>query len=223
MDKKEIKDIWEKFKTDIVYNNRYFSGFKIMEILKNMKHIDLKEKENIKYYYRARIGSFSKMEDGAMYAPPSKLTISGRCNPVGIPYLYLSNSKETAINETKPSIGETLTLASFEVDVSNIFSFVEDDNFIIDESLNDDIKYLMTLISEDLRKVITKDDKLSYIPLQFVSEYIKNLGYDGFVYSSTVGNGENLVMFNWKEKCRIINKEEVVITEIKIGSEIVKN
>ena len=74
----------------------------------------------------------------------------------------------------------------------------------------------MTLISEDLEKVITKEDKLSYIPLQFISEFIKNLGYDGFIYSSTVGSGENLVMFNWKEKTKIINKEEVVIKKIDI-------
>ena len=87
------------------------------------------------------------------------------------------------------------------------------------ESLDEDVKILMEFISEDLRKVIPKDDKLSYIPLQFIAEYIKNLGYDGFVYLSTVGDGENLVMFNWKEKSKIINKEEVVITEIKICSE----
>ena len=216
MDKKEIKDIWEKFKIDIVYNNRYFSGIQIMEILSKFKHVRPHDKEIIKEFYRARIGSFSKSEDGAMYAPPSKLTISGRCNPVGIPYLYLSNTKETAVNETKPSIGETLTLATFKVDVSNIFSFIYDDNFWIDDSLDECVKYLMELISKDLEKVITKDDKLSYIPLQFISEFIKNLGYDGFVYSSTVGKGENLVMFNWKEKTKIINKEEVTIKEIDI-------
>ena len=63
------------------------------------------------------------------------------------------------------------------------------------------------------------DDKLSYIPLQFISEYIKNLGYDGFVYLSTVGDGENLVMFNWKEKCKIINKEE----ELFVQEELIKH
>lgn len=216
MEKKEIKEIWEKFKTDIVYNNRYFSNVQIMEILLKFKHIKPHNEEIIKEFYRARIGSFSKLEDGAMYAPPSKLTVSGRCNPVGIPYLYLSNTKETAVNETKPSIGETLTLATFKVDVSNIFSFIQDENFCVDNSLDEDVKYLMKLIAKDLGKIITKDDKLSYIPLQFISEYIKNLGYDGFVYSSTVGSGENLVMFNWKEKTKIINKEEITIKKIDI-------
>lgn len=216
MEKIEIKEIWEKFKTDIVYNNRYFSGIELMKILSKLKHIKPYNEEVIKEFYRARIGSFSKQEDGAMYAPPSKLTVSGRCNPVGIPYLYLSNTKETAVNETKPSIGETLTLATFKVDISNVFSFIFDDSFFISDDLDTDVRYLMTLISEDLEKVITKDDKLSYIPLQFISEFIKNLGYDGFVYSSTVGSGENLVMFNWKEKTKIINKEEVTIQKIDI-------
>ena len=217
MEKKEIKEIWEKFKNDIVFNNRYFSGMQIMEILSKLKHKKIHNEEIIKIFYRARIGSFSKSEDGAMYAPPSKLTVSGRCNPVGIPYLYLSNTKETAVNETKPSIGETLTLATFKVDISNIFSFIYDENFYIDNNIDDDVRYLMTLISEDLEKVITKDDKLFYIPLQFISEFIKNLGYDGFVYSSTVGKGENLVMFNWKEKTEIIHKEEIVIKKIDIS------
>lgn len=216
MEKREIEEIWDKFKVDIVFNNRYFSGTKIMEILSKLEHKRPYEEERIREFYRARIGSFSKAEDGAMYAPPSKLTVSGRCNPVGIPYLYLSNTKETAVNETKPSIGETITLATFKVNISNIFSFINDGNFYENPSIDEDVKYLMSLISEDLEKVITKDDKLSYIPLQFISEFIKNLGYDGFVYSSTVGSGENLVMFNWKEKTKIINKEEVVIKKIDI-------
>ena len=216
MEKREIEEIWDKFKVDIVFNNRYFSGTKIMEILSKLEYKRPYEEERIREFYRARIGSFSKSEDGAMYAPPSKLTVSGRCNPVGIPYLYLSNTKETAVNETKPSIGETITLATFKVNISNIFSFINDENFYENPSIDEDVKYLMSLISEDLEKVITKDDKLSYIPLQFISEYIKNLGYDGFVYLSTVGSGENLVMFNWKEKTKIINKEEVVIKKIDI-------
>lgn len=219
MHNNEIKEIWEKFKMDIVYNNRYFSGFQIMEILRKLRHKRFSyEGKNIKYY-RARIGSYSKHDDQAMYAPPSKLTVSGRCNPVGIPYLYLSNSKETAVNETKPSIGETITIATYDVDVSNVFSFVDNESYF--ESLGNDIKYLMYLISEDLKKVITKEDKLSYIPLQFISEYIKNLGYDGFVYSSTVGSGENVVMFNWKEKTKIIKKEEFTVKEIEIKSELI--
>lgn len=219
MERKEIKEIWEKFKIDIIYNNRYFSGTQIMWILNKLKHNGDKKEEKICKYYRSRIGSYARYDDHTMYAPPSKLTVSGRCNPVGIPYLYLSNSKETAINETKPSVGDTITVATFEVDVSNIFSFIDNESYMNNESLDEDVKILMEFISEDLRKVIPKDDKLSYIPLQFIAEYIKNLGYDGFVYLSTVGDGENLVMFNWKEKSKIINKEEVVITEIKICSE----
>ena len=219
MERQEIKEIWEKFKDDIVYNNRYFSGEKLTEILKNITHKKVTDEKIVKDFYRARIGSFSKMEDNAMYAPPSKLTVSGRCNPVGIPYLYLANTKETAINETKPSIGEIITVAKFKVDVSNIFSFIENNNeFYFDNDLNQDAKYLIEFIAEDLRKVITKDNKLLYIPLQFVSEFIKNLGYDGFVYSSTVGEGDNLVMFNWQEKTEIIDKEEVIIETIQITS-----
>ena len=72
-----------------------------MWILNKLKHNGDKKEEKICKYYRSRIGSYARYDDHTMYAPPSKLTVSGRCNPVGIPYLYLSNSKELLIKLSK--------------------------------------------------------------------------------------------------------------------------
>jgi len=38
----------------------------------------------------------------------------GRANPRGIPYLYLSNRKETALTEVRPWLGSLISIAQFE-------------------------------------------------------------------------------------------------------------
>ena len=69
-------------------------------------------------YYRARLGDgdktkpFPKEKMGA--PPPEKTLTGGRANPPGIPFLYLANNRETAIAETRPWIGASVSLGRFE-------------------------------------------------------------------------------------------------------------
>ena len=42
--------------------------------------------------------------------PLERIALEGRTNPKGIPYLYLSSKKETAMSEVRPWIGGYISL-----------------------------------------------------------------------------------------------------------------
>ena len=50
-----------------------------------------------------------------MGCPPNKLTSSGRANPQGIPYLYLSKTPETTLYETRASYLDELSIGKFKI------------------------------------------------------------------------------------------------------------
>lgn len=203
---------WETFKKDIVYRNRYFSSANIIQILSSLNFMSIFPAGTHLTFYRARIGDFQQKPDSEMMAPPPNKISGGRCNPEGISYLYLANTKETAIREIKPQIGDIVTVASFDVDMSNVFSF----NVYLMKHYgisagNDYALCLLLLILEDLSSAVTKSNHLDYIPLQYISEYIKSKGYDAFSYSSVYNTGMNLVVFDWKDKVTLISKELVKV------------
>lgn len=211
-----VKELWEQFKIDIVLKNRYFTGREILNLLDKFNTIRMFPDGTNIDFYRARIGNYIDKDDSHLLAPPKGKSSPGRCNPEGISYLYLSSCQKTAVCEVKPSYGDVVSVAKIDVDVSRIFSFrVYFQGLNIPTSDNtEDSKILIKLIDKDLASKVTKNNKLGYIHLQFISEYIKNKGYDGFIYSSTVGPGMNLVMFNWEEKVKIVEKNTVEIKNV---------
>ena len=147
-----------------------------------------------------------------MGAPAGKAS-AGRCNPEGISYLYLSSNEETAIKEllSHEKDVKEMTIAQFSVDVSNIFSFLPYKfPYMKNYIPSDKVKTLIEIINSEMEKIVNEEEKIKYIPLQFISEYVKYIGYDGFTYSSVVGTGINLVMFD-KNKVSIIKRYEKIL------------
>lgn len=212
-----VSFVWNDFKKNIVNKNRYFSGKELLEILSRLNDMPVFPKNAHITFYRARIGNFLNSSDDNMLAPPFRKATAGRCNPEGISYLYLANTSETAIREIKPQIGDIVTIAMFDVDVSKIFSF----NVYLMEhygiiATNIYVKCLLFFILEDLSTAITLENHLDYIPLQYISEYIKSLGYYGFSYTSVYKTGLNLVMFDWNNRLKLISKELIRIDNTNI-------
>ena len=212
-----VQKLWEQFKIDIISKNRYFAGREILNLLDKFNTIRMFPDNTKMDFYRARIGNFIDKDNSQLLAPPNGKSSSGRCNPEGISYLYLSSCQKTAVCEVRPSSGDVVSVLKINVDVSKIFSFrVYFQDLNLPTSYNtEDSKILIKVIDRELASKVTKNKRLDYIPLQFISEYIKKRGYDGFLYSSTVGPGMNLVMFNWEEKTQIIEKNKVEIKNIK--------
>lgn len=209
----EAKKKWETFKYNIINKNRFFSGKTIIKdldvITKECIEIDNSTYKGSIDFYRARIGDFKNAPNKELLAPPNYLAKEGRCNPEWISYLYLCSDIETAISEVKPSEGELVTVARIEINDNCKFF-----KFNVNDVQEGKYRALINVIDEDLSQVITANEKMSYIPFQFISEYIKNKGYSGFIYSSAVGDGLNYLIYEPKD-IQVISRELFHIKEVK--------
>jgi hypothetical protein len=143
-------------------------------------------------------------------APPPN-DIQGRANPVGICYLYGAKDVDTAIAEIQPTISQIVSVAEIKtINDLNIFSFDYEEAFAssgllekslpeINEELGIPFEYIMVFfdtISELFSKPAFGETKY-YYTTQYISEYLKNKGFDGIMFKSSLKKGgENIVLFD---------------------------
>ncbi len=130
--------------------------------------------------------------------------VEGRANPKGIPYLYASTHKETAIAEVRPWIGSLVTVAVLAVlhplKIVNCTShaagspllFFEEPNAADREAANwKDIDEAFS------RPVTACEHAADYAPTQVLAEAFQQQGFDGIAYrSSSANDGHNIAIFN---------------------------
>ena len=199
---------WEEFKEELKHENRYFykksPSQGEIEIL--FKYLILTIWDTPSTFYRARINDdATPFPLEKMGKPPLAVVRSGRANPLGISYLYAASNPETAIAEVKPYVGDYVCIARFEsirrmalMDLryprETISPFEIDENDF-DHVLNN-IEYMRILGDELSKPIIPKKADLEYLSTQYLCELIKHFNYDGVVYKSSVGNGDNYAIFN---------------------------
>lgn len=161
--------------------------------------------------YRARNANKDETRDKIIANPALELGIAppiraghNRFSPSGIPYVYLSEDDETIIKEIRANIGDRVGIARFRIDNLNLVDLrkitldtISKDLF--NEKCTAQLKCSANTILDfliDITKPINKEDNhLEYIPTQIVSEYIWSLGYDGFIFDSSLCDGTNYVLF----------------------------
>lgn len=147
----------------------------------NRKITELK-KDNGGFY-----GFDSKNSD----APNSQRTGDGRANAKHISFLYTAFDVETAIMEIAPKIDQPVSVAEVELNKDlKVFDF---SNFHKDGGSEG-----ITLTS--LSKYFSSpnyNDESEYLPTQYLCEYIRELGFEGVCFNSSVNSGhKNLVIFD---------------------------
>ena len=164
----------------------------------------------------------------------------GRANPAGISYLYLANSIETALKEIKVKQNDIVTIAEFEIlekieagnpvplqiaDLTlNSVNYV--DIFASDEKEENHLANMIVALNENMSKQVT--NKLDYIPTQFLSEAIRDLGFDGLRFDSSLDTkGLNYVFFmndpNDVSSMTITKTYLVKIVDEELNYEIIKD
>jgi hypothetical protein len=112
---------------------------------------------------------------------------------------------ETAISEIRPHTGEIACVVDFRtqpdlklVDLRRPRKTVSP--FLLDSieiaRVRSDLPFLERLGEELTRPVIPQAAAIDYTPSQYLCEFIKNRGYDGVVYRSSVSDGMNMALFN---------------------------
>jgi len=225
-----VSNLWESFKEEIKHNNRFFPKFKDFELehfkewLRELKNENLRKK----FLYRARISDDKQIiPKENMGKPPAKFIKSGgRANPVGISYLYTATNQKTAIAEVRPHKGEVIAIAKIKITEKLILADLRNPRLdtspfaILNMQINEIYKYINLLqhFSKELSKpVIPKEAYLEYLPTQYLSELIKDIGYDGFIFKSSVSNGDNVVLFS-EDKIKIDNIELYSIDNITFSA-----
>ena len=223
----QIHSTWEDFKEEIKSINRYH--------IKNT--IDLNKLENFfkhesfyktikkgRIFFRCRISDKNGFPKDKMGNPPKEIATGGRANPKGISYLYVADVVETSLYETRASLFDYVTVGEFrlkdDLKILNLRNPKDDpipwaENEAIEDFLTY-VPFIQTLQKEISLPIRKRDKQLDYIPTQYISEFIKSLGFDGVEYQSSLyKDWYNLAIFN-PEKLECITTKVYEIENIEL-------
>lgn len=196
---------WDNFAHEIKFKNRFFLNETIdLSLLKDLFSFFAKAYDAGKIFYRARISDRIGFDAANMGKPSSDKATSGRANPSGIPYLYVSTDIETTVYESRSSYLDYLTIAEFrltdKLHTVSLRGVAETSPFVFSDQLENYIahqKYLIRLEQELSKPVKRVDKELDYLPSQYLCEYVKSLGYDAIEFGSSLRQGGiNLAIFS---------------------------
>lgn len=195
---------WNDFVDEIKTKNRFHTAIINKEIFKKVLEASCKEYEEGTEFFRARIWTDGEgFPLGQMGPPPTSKASAGRANPEGISCLYLSNSMLTTLHETRAGVKDYVTVGKFvlkdKISVVDLTSIDKISPFLIAsiELLAANLEHLKRIGYEISRPLRRYDSNLDYLPTQYISDYIKSIGYSGIKYKSTMCNdGTNFAIFN---------------------------
>ena len=147
-------------------------------------------------------------------APSADKTYDGRANPDHIRYLYLCEDSLTPAYEIRAVIGDQLSLAKLKL-LQDIKIFNLSKDITSGSGVENRTPFLFDAIS-DLFSRPYNGKRENYIATQYLAESIKNMGFDGLRFESSLHRGGyNTVLFN-PEVCRVISSDIVCIDNIEI-------
>lgn len=224
---------WDILKEQLKWKTRYFTDINELIDLGWDGFFESKiaiHKEDV--FYRARLHHESNKptyKKSEMFSPPPHYISSGRANPIGIPYLYLSDNKETVLYEIRATYLDEISIGEFGLNDEYkqkiiISDFTENPTLFHPKQEEIDKRIKSTLlkkrISKDLSKPLRRyDSPIDYIPTQFICEFIKNFtNVSGIKFQSSLHkSGNNLVVFDDSVMtCYKVEKHKV--SEVKIQS-----
>lgn len=150
---------------------------------------------------------------GSGLAPAERVS-SGRANPNHISYLYLSEDEMTPVYEIRPMIGEVVSVARFRVKKAlKVYDFTK--NFCSSIDCGDIMPLINTIGNKFSCPVRGREE--DYLPTQYLSEMIKNMGFDGIRFRSSLrADGVNVVLFN-DEFCKSFGSDLFDVHSIELG------
>ncbi len=222
---KPLQISWEKFADEIKTTNRFhiqntLDLEKLQELLNRYKKPINKGKK----FYRARISNKEGFGKSDMLNPPADKAKAGRANPTGISYLYLADQIKTTLYEARASLFDYVTVGEFrakeDVKVINLRGDTYDPVLLAEqEELEDFLIHLpfITTLETNLSKPRRRsDNELDYLPTQYLSEFIKSIGFDGVEFQSSLfSGGYNLAIFT-PEKFECISVDVFEIENIDL-------
>lgn len=218
--------IWDRLKTSVKENFRFFTN---MDEFVRYNYLTAGQSLHVgQKLYRSRITPMGqkRIKRDKMGCPPKALATAGRANPIGIPYLYLSDTAKTTYFEVRAVYLDQLSVGTFSIERElKLVDFVYDVNLFL--AYNDGSaplkeivikKKVIEAISEDLSKPLRRyDSELEYVPTQLICEYCRRVvGADGVSFESSLHKGgRNYVLFDESAaKCTRVDSHEITRIDI---------
>ena len=222
---------WENFREELKHRNRFFpnNAPDTSHLEPFGKHIGIKLNKGSQKFYRARINTSDKpFKISKMCKPQKNSVLGGRANPIGIPYLYVASSIDTAIAELRGHKGEVVTTAEFQMkDTLELADLRDPKSTISPFELNEENELEMiyenmpflTLLGNELSKpIIPREADLEYLSSQYLCELLKQIGFHGIIYKSSISDGNNYVIFNDK-RLKAVSTCQYQIIDVTTKSE----
>lgn len=215
---------WEDFVEEIKRVNRFHTHKINEEILRKLVKAICKQYKSGQEFYRARIWSGAEgYPKDKMGAPPFEKASAGRVSAEGIRCLYLADSIETTLHETRAGMHDRATVATFrlkkDIDVIDLAALDSISPFAgVDMTMLAINMRHLKKISADISKPLRKhDSNLDYLPTQYICDFIKSERFDGVEYNSVMhSNGINLAIFD-EELFECVDVKHYDITTIDYG------
>ncbi|MGE5415299.1 MAG: RES family NAD+ phosphorylase [Acidobacteriota bacterium] len=140
-------------------------------------------------------------DNNSLVPPNADMVKDGRTNPAYIKYLYTATDPYTALVEVRPYLESKVSIAELEVvDSLNIVDFSFDSDSLREHEGFD--RHLIIAMMLEFSEPSDGDSK-SYIPTQYIAEFIKTLGFEGIKFNSSLNrSGKNVTIFNYDNKLR---------------------
>ena len=166
----------------------------------------------LKKYKSSKFKGYNKKDS---MPPTSDKCTAGRANPEFIRYLYLCEDEETPIYEIKPSIKQNVSLAKLKLNRD-----IKVYDLTLNHTINgDEIVGFFQFIGEKF-SMPNYNNLAKYIPTQLITEKIKNLGFAGIRFNSSLNDGgKNVVLFD-VDDCEVISTSLKQVNSIKIITDI---
>jgi RES domain len=130
----------------------------------------------------------------------------GRVNPKGIPCLYFSTDRDTAMAETRPWIGSHVSVAQFVMlrDLSVVDCSADSARrgvVVFGKDREPEPAKREELVWGSINRAFSEpvtriDDVAEYAPTQVLAEAFRNAGYDGIACGSKLGTGTTVAIFD---------------------------
>lgn len=136
--------------------------------------------------------------------PRKDRAVEGRANPKGISVLYVATTCGTAIAEVRPGTGEDVTVSMFRlrrsvmlIDCSRVHTQGSGVITVLrTPSPQGAAKAWADIDAAFAKPVQASDSGADYAPTQVIAELFRSRNFDGVVYKSSLGAGNNIVLFD---------------------------
>ena len=213
---KEILKTWNKTqKVNALSNAQFFASndgqrkYSTEQIA--IRNAQLKWRKSVKYKgYGARDST----------APEPDQVKNGRANPDHIRYLYVCEDQDTPVYEVRPIIGDKVSVARFKLvkDVK-LYDLTLPKQSLENQSFESVEQYASSKLFGAIGAMFSRPfngDPAKYIATQFLAEEVKNMGFDGLRFNSSLNTGGiNVVLFD-PDVCKAVSSELVEIHGIHI-------